>query len=134
MDSAQHGPRQKESKQTTRRAKSSGKTQIRDVEWTNYDCLYIPGKVESRPLQYLLDSGSTENILSRHLYNRLPERIKTQIVANETTASLADGSGLLVYGTLTLTCRIRTIQVTITFKLAIITDDVILGIKFFTEN
>jgi hypothetical protein len=96
--------------------------------------LYVPGKVESQPLQYLLDSGCTENILSRHLFNRLPDRIKAQLSADETTASLADGSGLLVYGTIMLSCRIRTIHVKILFKVANVTDDAILGMKFFTEN
>ena len=90
--------------------------------------------MEGRPLQYLLDTGSTENILSRKLFNQLPGGIKAQLKAEETTATMADGSGLLIYGYIVLPCRIRTVQLNILFKVANITDDAILGMNFFDEN
>lgn len=109
-------------------------TEVRDIEWQDLGCLYIPGKVENHSLLYLLDTGSTENILSRNLFNRLSSRLKASLEANEATASMADGSGLLIYGTITLPCRVRTMQMRVTFKVANITDDAILGIQFFKEH
>lgn len=107
---------------------------MRDIDWIPAECLYIPGKVEGKTLQYLIDTGSSENILSRNLFNTLPPHVKKTLQADETRASLADGSGLLIYGTIHLNCRLRTIAVQITFKVANITDEAILGMKFLKDN
>ena len=50
------------------------------------------------------------------------------------TATMADGSGLLIYGYIQLPCRIRTVQVNVLFKVANITDDAILGVQFFDKE
>ena len=47
---------------------------------------------------------------------------------------MADGTGLLIYGSVTLPCRIRTVQVPIPFRVANITDDAILGMRFLNDN
>ena len=47
---------------------------------------------------------------------------------------MADGSGLLIYGVINLSCRVCTVQTRVTFKVANITDDAILGMTFFKEN
>ena len=96
--------------------------------------MYIPGKVEGLPLQYLLDSGCSGNVMSRSLFNRLPGGIKAWLQPDNSQASMADGSGLLIYGVITLSCRVRTVQTRVTFKVANITDDAILGMTFFKEN
>ena len=96
--------------------------------------MYIPGKVEGLPLQYLLDSGCSGNVMSRSLFNRLPGGIKARLQPDNSQASMADGSGLLIYGVITLSCRVRTVQTRVTFKVANITDDAILGMTFFKEN
>ena len=47
---------------------------------------------------------------------------------------MADGSRLFIYGTITLPCHVRTMQMRVTFKVANITDYAILGIHFFKEH
>ena len=106
--------------------KAPGHSKVQDIEWIHTGCFYISGKVEGRPLQYLLDTGSTENVISRRLFNKLPGGIKARLKAEESTATMADGSGLLIYGYIELPRRVRTVQVNILFKVAAITDDSIL--------
>lgn len=82
-------------------------------------CLYLPGKVEGgRSVRYLLDSGSSVNVLSQSTFNSLPRRIKERLDHNEITAALADGTGLLIYGFITLTCRICSYLIEIVFRVA----------------
>lgn len=98
------------------------------------NCLYIPGKIEGgKSINYLLDTGSSDNILSKAAYNRLPARVKDRLDGERCTASMADGSGLVLYGTITLDCRIRTVPAEISFRVANIAEDAILGMKFFTD-
>jgi hypothetical protein len=47
---------------------------------------------------------------------------------------MADGSGLLIYGQIELACRIRSLPSQITFQVANIADDAILGMNFFIQN
>ena len=94
-------------------------------------CLYIPGKVEGRPLHYLLDTGCSGNVLSKAMFSRLPASIQESLHVERTSAFMADGSDLVIYGTVILQCRIRTVHVPITFQVANTTDDAILGLEFF---
>ena len=110
-------------------------SQIADIEWANHDCMYLPGKISSRrTVRYLLDSGCTENVLSRSLFQTLPEKVRATLYYDNSKASMADGSGLTIYGIITLPCKLRTVDRDITFKVANITDDAILGMRFFKDN
>ena len=79
----------------------------------------------------LLDSGSIENILSKRLFDTLPQQIRTCLHPLELSAHLADDSNLIIYGTIDLCCRLCTIPFTTTFKVANIT---IRGMRFFQKN
>lgn len=51
--------------------------------------------------------------------------------SNEITAAIADGSGLLILnGTITLTCRVRSEPVEIAFRVANVAEDAILCMSF----
>lgn len=98
-------------------------------------CLYLPGEVEGgRPAQFLLDTGASENVLAKAKFNELLSRVKERLVPNQQTASMADGSRLLMYSSTTLTSRIRSMPQEITFLLANISEDAILGMTFFATN
>ena len=47
---------------------------------------------------------------------------------------MADGTGMMVYSSLALPCRIRSVPVEIYFRVASIAEDAILGMSFFKEN
>jgi hypothetical protein len=102
---------------------------------TNGDCLYAPGKLEGGlAVKFLLDTGASGNVLSRNTFNQLPRRKRDKLITEEITASMADGSGLLIYGHVQLSCRIRSTPVSIHFSVANIAEDAILGMSFFMEN
>ena len=85
-------------------------------------------------VQFLLDTGCSDNVLSRSLFNQLPPTVRDSLVVDQISAQMADGSGLLIYGSITLPCRVRTVQLSISFRVANITDDAILGMRFFNEH
>ena len=37
---------------------------------------FLPGKLEGRPVQFLVDTGCTTNLLSKQVFDRLPERVR----------------------------------------------------------
>lgn len=99
------------------------------------ECLYLPGRVEGgSSLRYLLDSGASDNVLSLATFSSLPRRVRKRFYTEEITAKLANGNDLLIHGTITLRCRIRTLAVAIAFRVADIEEEAILGMSFFIEN
>ena len=73
---------------------------------------FIPGRVEGRPVQFLLDTGCTTNLLGKHVFDRLPERIKSQKEEYSRHGLLADGTRLPFYGILKLDIRLRQVKTT----------------------
>ena len=125
----------KESNRASARAdKSPLRLKVENIDWQHHECLYIPGKVAGQKVQYLVDTGCSDNVLSRALFNQLPRSVQAELVVDQTSARMADGTGLLIYGSVTLPCRIRTVQVPIPFRVANITDDAILGMRFLNDN
>ena len=125
----------KESNRASAQAdKSPLRLKVENIDWQHHECLYIPGKVAGHKVQYLVDTGCSDNVLSRALFNQLPRSVQAELVVDQTSARMADGTGLLIYGSVTLPCRIRTVQIPISFRVANITDDAILGMRFLNDN
>ena len=81
--------------------------------WKPYSSsFFLPGKVMGRPVQFLIDTGCTSNLLSRHVFDRLPTEMKNRLQERTDHGMMADGSPLEFYGLLTLPVRIRSVQVT----------------------
>ena len=53
---------------------------------------FLPGKLEGRPVQFLVDTGCTTNLLSKHMFSRLPERVRSEL-------EKSDSNGVMAYGT-----------------------------------
>ena len=81
-----------------------------------------------------MDTGSTDNVLAKVVFDQLPDRIKEKLRPPDVRAHMADGSDLIIYGSITLNCRLRTLSSQIQFKVADITDHAILGMRFFSEQ
>ena len=99
------------------------------------DCLYVPGRMEGGlHVRYLLDTGASDNFLARTAFDHLPKVVRARLEADTTTASAANGGSIVIYGTLTLSCRLRGVPLSIPFRVANITEDAILGMGFFRQN
>ena len=95
---------------------------------------FILGKVEGRAAQFLLDTGCTTNLLSKHLFDRLPEKIRTQIRECARHGLLADGTRLPFYGVIRLNIRLRQVKTQEVFIVSQINEDAILGMPFLVER
>ena len=97
--------------------------------------LYIPGKVEGHVMHFLLDSGCTLNLLSKRMLERLPARVTNDLQPFEHSAgTLADGSDLLFLGQVEVNGRVRSESVQLSFVVADITPDAILGMPFLRDH
>ena len=95
---------------------------------------FIPGRIEGRPTQFLLDTGCTTNLLGKHVFDRLPERIKEQKEEYSRHGLLADGTRLPFYGILKLEIRLRQVKTSEVFIISQISEDAILGMPFLVER
>ena len=96
--------------------------------------LFVPGRVGGRNLAFLVDTGCTHNLLSRTVFDRLPAPIRQHMKTQESTATMADGSGLPIYGSIRLEGRLRNTKFVADFLVCRISDDGILGMSFLREQ
>ena len=95
---------------------------------------YLPGKVEGQSVYYLVDSGCTLNLLGKKIFDRLPLRCTRGLVPFTCSdGTLANGSKLPFHGQIILTGRVRSQPIELTFVVANIDADVILGMPFLKE-
>ena len=52
---------------------------------------FLPGKLEGRPVQFLVDTGCTTNLLSKQVFDRLPERVRSCLEESDSHGIMADG-------------------------------------------
>ena len=87
-----------------------------------------------RPAHFLIDSGCTSNLLSRHVFDRLPAGLKAQLVERTDYGTMADGSRLNFHGMLTVPIRVRSVQVTVSLLVCPLKEDAIIGMPFLTDQ
>ena len=97
-------------------------------------CMYVPGRLGTRGVIYLIDTGCSHNLLSKSVFDRLPAVTRHQLVPLETAAAMADGSGLPIYGKITLPGRVRNMRFEEEFLVSRIADDAILGMVFLQSQ
>lgn len=73
-------------------------TTHRQVEERHYGVSYLlPGQIEGRSIQLLTDTECTTNLLSKAVYNRLPDQTKKTIEERQSRGVLADVTQLPFY-------------------------------------
>jgi len=96
----------------------------------NQACLFVPGSVSGKRITYLIDTGCTHNLLSKTVFDRLPASVRAQLSPLDTTAAMADGSGLPMFGKLSLPCKLRNVHFEAEFRICKLSDEAILGMTF----
>ena len=81
--------------------------------------------MEGRPVQFLLDTGRTTNLLAKHVFDRLPERVRSQKQDYASYGLLADGTRLPFFGMVRLAVRLRQVKIEETFVVSQISEDAI---------
>ena len=62
---------------------------------------FIPGRVQGLPLQFLIDTDCTTNLLGKHVYDWLPQACKD----SGPQGTMADSTTLELCGVIELPCR-----------------------------
>ena len=95
---------------------------------------FLPGRMEGVPVQFLLDTGCNTNLLSKKVFDRLPERIRAGLEECNTHGVMADGTRLPFYGVLRVAGRLRDVKIEETFVVSRLGEDVILGMPFLATH
>ena len=95
---------------------------------------FLPGKVEGRPALFLIDTGCTTNLLGKHIFDRLPERVRSQLVECDHHGTMADGTRLPFYGVIQLNLRVKEMVIEEKLVVSRINEDVILGMPFLATH
>lgn len=60
--------------------------------------MYAPGQLGNMKFSFLINTGCMHNLLSKSIFRKLPATMRDLLEPWVTTATVADGSGLIVYG------------------------------------
>ena len=102
----------------------------------HHDSYFLPGKVGGRPVQCVIDTGCTINILSKHSFDRLPARLKERFEAKQSHEAMVDGTQLVflssqVYG---VELRLKGLCLEEVFVVGRVNDNIILGMPFLSAH
>ena len=95
---------------------------------------FLQGRIEGRPLSYLLDTGCNTNLLSKKMFDSLPERIRNSATRCDEHGILADGRRMPFYGNVTLHGQVGGVRFQEAFAIGVINEDAILGMAFLVSH
>ena len=85
-------------------------------------------------MQFLIDTGSNTNLLAKHMFDRLPKRVRDTVEECDSHGVMADGTKMQFYGILQTPGRIRDVKFEGTFVISCLSEDAILGMTFLLEQ
>lgn len=95
---------------------------------------FLPGKVHGKAVQFLIDSGSTANIIAQHVWERMSKGVRDQLLPYSSQGVLADGSQMEILGTIECSGRLRDIAFIAQLLVCPIREDGILGMPFLEQH
>ena len=95
---------------------------------------FLPGKVGRVPVQILVDTGCTTNLMSKTVFDKLAKATRETIEPCEAFGTLADGGKLRFHGLVRTHLKIKHYNAEETFVIGQSDEDVILGMSFFQKN
>ena len=95
---------------------------------------FLPGRIERKPIQFLIDTGCNTNLLSKQVFDRLPEKVRERVEDCTSHGLMADGTKLPFYGILQVTGRLRSVPFEEVFVVSQISEDAILGMPFLAAR
>ena len=107
---------------------------LRQLERPHWPSCFLPGKVEKVPVQILVDTGCTTNLLSKKVFDRLARGTRATLEPYDSHGVMADGTRMSFYGLIRLPINIRHFSAEETFVVGQADEDVILGMPFLTHQ
>ena len=97
------GPPQPRRKKRARERKKQevqpeGEPEVKLLERPHKSTWFLPGKVGRVPVQILMDTGCTTNLMSKTIFDKLDKATKETIEPCEAFGTLADGGKLIFHG------------------------------------
>ena len=111
-----------------------GETEVKLLERPHRPTWFLPGRVGKVPVQILIDTGCTTNLMSKTVFDRLDKATREAVEPCEAFGTLADGGKLRLHGMVKTRLKIRHYQAEETFVIGRSDEDIILGMSFFVEN
>ena len=108
--------------------------ELRQLERPHWPSCFLPGKIERVPVQILVDTGCTTNLLSKRVFDRLTRATRATMEAYDSHGVLADGTRMTFYGLIRLPLQIRHFSAEETFVVGQTDEDVILGMPFLAHQ
>ena len=59
---------------------------------------------------YLVDTGCNTNLISKRVFDRLPQHIRDQLMSCDTHGQMADGTKLPFYGVVQVPIKVRDVK------------------------
>ena len=115
----------------TKRFEDAAAQALERLYTTSYS---LPGKLEGRPVQFLVDTGCATNLLLKHVFDRLPESVRSELEESDSHGVMADGTQLPFYGVIRLPFQVRDVKTENIFVVSRINEDAILGMPFLVAH
>ena len=99
-----------------------------------FDGIYISGQLQGLDVQFTVDTGASTTLVSRAVYNELPDVRKPTLKATTRSIKTADGTNLHCDGCGSFDLMIGPVPVSREFMVADIQDDVLLGADILQKD
>ena len=91
---------------------------------------FIPGRVEGKPALCLTNTGCTTDLIRKHVFDRLPEKLRERLVESYTYGMMANGTRLPFYSVIQQHIRLKELLIEKRLVVSRISEDAILGMPF----
>ncbi|XP_067931265.1 retroviral-like aspartic protease 1 [Watersipora subatra] len=95
---------------------------------------FLPGRVGGQPIQFLLDTGCTTNLINKQVFDQLPGAVRDQLKESDSHGLLADKTRLPFYGIIHQAIHLRDVKTEEVFVVSHLSEDAMLRRPFFMAH
>ena len=103
-------------------------------ERDDLSCYIMSGRIADIDVKCSLDTLRKQSVISKHVFDRLPRELKTQLTPSHDKKIVVNGATLQVFGNIVLSCKIQGIAFRESFTVSNINNDVTIGMHFLEQN
>ena len=107
---------------------------VTQLERPHKSTWFLPGKVGRVPVQILVDTGCTTNLLSKKVFDKLDKATRETIEPHESYGIMASGAKMPFFGLIRTSLRIRHFATEEAFVVGKSDDHLVLGMSFLTKE